>query len=153
MFSANLGQELQSLSKTISGGEMSRFMLALKNIITANDDIQTLIFDEIDAGISGEIGSAVGERIASLAQNKQIICITHLPQVAVMADKFFYISKETIENQTQTKSQVVNNHDIYQFISRMSGGNFESEISFAHAKELKNWADNYKNNLKIHPNA
>ena len=149
MFSANLGQELQSLSKTISGGEMSRFMLALKNIITANDDIQTLIFDEIDAGISGEIGSAVGERIASLAQNKQIICITHLPQVAVMADKYFYISKETIDNQTQTKSQVINPEEVYKFISRMSGGNFESEISVAHARELKNWADDYKNKLNV----
>ena len=147
LFSANKGEALKPLIKTISGGEMSRFMLALKNLIASKEDVQILIFDEIDAGISGAIGSAIAERIARLAKNFQVICITHLPQVAAMGDNYLYVSKSVVENKTETSAKIVDGKEIYHFIAKLSGGNYTSEISIAHGQELKSWADNYKQNL------
>lgn len=147
LFSANLGQDLKPLSKIISGGEMSRFMLALKNIISEDDNKSTLIFDEIDSGISGEIGSAIAEKIAILSKNNQIICITHLPQVCAMADNYIYVYKQVENNETTSLTNVLFGNDIILAISKLSGGDFSSQISFAHAQELKNWATNFKNHI------
>lgn len=147
LFSANLGETLKPIVKTISGGEMSRFMLALKNIIASTDEIETLVFDEIDSGISGEIGSAIAERIAHLSKNFQILCITHLPQVTVMGDQYFYVYKVSDANSTQTKVDILNENTLYPVIAKLSGNKFKTEIALAHAKELKNWANEYKQTI------
>lgn len=144
LFSANPGEGLKSLSKTISGGEMSRFMLALKNIIASTDGVGTLVFDEIDSGISGEIGSAIAERIAHLSKKFQILCITHLPQVSAMADNYFYVYKQTQNNSTETKVNILNEEKIYPYLAQLSGSKDKTEISLAHARELKDRANKFK---------
>ena len=145
LFSANKGQALKPLSQTISGGELSRFMLALQNLVALNDEVNTLVFFFFYSGISGEIGSAIAERIAKLSKNFQVICITHLPQVAVMADKYFYISKKTLQEQTFTFAETLSDSQVYKHIAKLSGGNYQSSASIEHAKELKTWAENFKN--------
>lgn len=147
LFSANLGETLKPIVKTISGGEMSRFMLALKNIIASTDGVETLVFDEIDSGISGEIGSAIAERIAYLSKRFQILCITHLPQVTVMGDNYFYVYKVSDSNSTQTKIDILDESTLYPIIAKLSGNKFKTEIALAHAKELKNWANKYKQTI------
>jgi len=144
LFSANPGESLKSLSKSISGGEMSRFMLALKNIIASTDGVGTLVFDEVDSGISGEIGSAIAERIAHLSKKFQILCITHLPQVSAMADNYFYVYKQIQNNSTETKVHILNEEKIYPYLAQLSGSKDETEISLAHAKELKDRANKFK---------
>ncbi len=147
LFSANAGQELKPLSKIISGGEMSRFMLALKNILADKDGVGTLVFDEVDSGISGIIGNAVAEKLARLSKNFQIICITHLPQVSAMADEYIFVKKETTNNSTETKVENLDGEKIYEHIAQLSGGDYKTEISIAHAKELKNNSEEFKKRL------
>lgn len=149
LFSANLGESLKPLSKTISGGEMSRFMLALKNIIATKDGVETLVFDEIDSGISGEVGSAIAERIALLSKNCQVICITHLPQVTAMGDNYFYVYKVLDNLSTQTLVKTLNEENLYPILAKLSGNKFKTEIALAHAKELKTWANNYKKSIMV----
>lgn len=144
LFSANPGQALKPISKIISGGEMSRFMLALKNITSEAKSTNTLVFDEVDSGISGEVGSAISERIGMLAKNYQILCITHLPQVSAMAKTYIYVSKESQNGKTISNAKILEGEEIFQSIAKLSGGDFASEISLKHAKELKMWADNFK---------
>lgn len=144
LFSANIGESLKPLIKTISGGEMSRFMLALKNIIASNDGVETLVFDEVDSGISGEIGSAIAERVALLSKKFQILCITHLPQVTAMAENYFYVYKMSDENSTQTFVKTLDEENLYPILAKLSGNKFKTEIALAHAKELKSWANDYK---------
>jgi len=98
-FSANVGQEVKNIAKTASGGEMSRIMLALKNIFKGADN-KTLLFDEVDAGISGETGNMIAFKLRNIAQREQIICITHLPQVASAGNNFIKVAKEVVDNQT-----------------------------------------------------
>ena len=144
LFSANAGQELKPLSKIISGGEMSRFMLAMKNILADKDGVETLVFDEVDSGISGVIGNAVAEKLATLSKNFQVICITHLPQVSAMADEYIFVKKETHNNTTETKVEKLLNDKIYEHIAQLSGGDYKTELSIAHAKELKNKSEEFK---------
>ena len=144
LFSANLGQDLKPLSKTISGGEMSRLMLAIKLITADQDAVGTLIFDEIDAGISGEIGSAIAKKIAKIARKYQVICISHLPQVCAMADAFFYVSKNVTGGKTQSKVEILKSPQIEEAIAKLSGGKFDTETSIAHAVELMTWAKEWK---------
>lgn len=147
LFSANLGENLKPLSKTISGGEMSRFMLALKNILADKDGVSTLVFDEVDAGISGIIGNAVAEKLATLSKTFQILCITHLPQVASMADNYIFISKDSVNNLTETKAEILVGDRIIEQISQLTGGANKTEASLAHARELKMNSELYKKNL------
>lgn len=149
MFSANRGQDLKPIGKVISGGEMSRFMLALKNITANNDNINTLIFDEIDSGISGVIGSAIAERIAILSKEYQVLCITHLPQVCAMADAYFNVFKYVENNQTITHVKTLKDDEIFVGIAKLSGGDYKSQTSIKHAIELKTWANNFKKNIII----
>lgn len=136
-FSANKGQQVKALSKTASGGEMSRFMLAIKNIFAEYGNAQTLIFDEIDAGISGETGVVVGEKIAKISRANQVICITHLPQVACYGDNFFYVSKEVQGQSTQTKVKTLEEEGVIYELARMIGGNNVTEVALGNAKELR----------------
>ncbi len=146
LFSANAGENLKSLAKTISGGEMSRFMLALKNIFAGAFETSTLVFDEIDTGISGEIGQKVAERLAMLSKKYQLICITHLCQVSAMADNYIYVAKEVADNKTYTKTKILNNKEIIDYIAVASGAE-PTEVAIKFATELKERAESFKKNI------
>ena len=136
VFSANKGQELKSLSKTASGGELSRFMLAVKNIFLSIGSAETLIFDEIDAGISGETGNIVGQKLHKITDFAQVICITHLPQVACYGDDFYYVSKKEDDKSTQTNVKHLEGDEVIACIARLIAGDNISDIALSHAKEM-----------------
>ena len=138
VFSANKGQELKSLAKTASGGELSRFMLAVKNIFAEIGSAQTLVFDEIDAGISGETGNIVGQKLNNITRYAQVLCITHLPQVASYGDDFFYVSKTEDKTSTLTQIRHLEGDEIIYNLARMIGGDNVSDIALSHAKEMRN---------------
>lgn len=146
LFSANKGEEQKSLAKTISGGEMSRFMLAIKNVINSTDDVSLLIFDEIDSGVSGEIGYKVGQKLYNISKDYQIICITHLAQVTALADNFIHIKKIVEEQKTKSVATYLEDKQILSYLASLFGS-FESEIGLQHAKELLMQAQNYKQTL------
>lgn len=135
-FSANKGQEVKALSKTASGGEMSRFMLAIKNIFAEFGSAETLIFDEIDTGIGGETGVVVGEKISKLSKNNQVICITHLPQVASYCDEMFYVSKKVEGDSTVTNIEKLDENGIIEGLAKMVGGDI-SEVAIKHSQEMR----------------
>ena len=138
LFSSNLGEEVKPLSKVASGGEISRIMLALKNVLANADIIPVMIFDEIDTGISGKAGFAVGEKMAEIAKNKQVICVTHLPSIAAKGNQNYYISKESINDKTSTSVKKLNEEETISEIARIiSGGNI-SEAALIHANEIRN---------------
>jgi len=138
LFSSNLGEEVKPLSKVASGGEISRIMLALKNVLANADIIPVMIFDEIDTGISGKAGFAVGDKMAEIAQSKQVICVTHLPSIAARGNQNYYISKENDGNKTFTSVKRLNEEETISEIARIiSGGNI-SEAALLHAKEIRN---------------
>ncbi len=147
MFSANAGQDVQPLSEIISGGEASRFMLALKNILAENDNIMLMVFDEIDAGISGEMGFKVACKLANISRRHQVISVSHLPQICAMADHNVCVLKEISKNNTFVTADVLNKKDVFEEISRLSGGSQNSEVSLNHAIALKQRCDEYKNTL------
>lgn len=135
VISTNLGEELKPLSKIISGGEMSRIMLAFKTILADVDNIPVLIFDEIDSGISGRTAQIIGERLYDISNNHQIICITHLPQIASMANHHYLIEK--IEKEKNTKTQVfeLNKKNRIKELGRLLGGEL-TDITIKHAEEM-----------------
>lgn len=145
--SPNAGQPLKPLIKIISGGEMSRFMLALKVISNESDDIPTMIFDEIDAGISGITGQVVAKKLAAISRKHQILCVTHLPQIASMADKHFFISKHTEGNSTVTEVVALDENGMISEISRLSGSKGISAQSDSNAGTMKKWSDDFKKSL------
>lgn len=136
-FSANKGQEIKALAKTASGGEMSRVMLAFKTIFAGAGLAQTLIFDEIDTGISGEIGYVVGEKLFALTGNAQVICVTHLAQVASQGDVFYFVSKSDDGKMTFTNVKHLSGEDITLQLARMLGGDDVTEVALAHIKEMR----------------
>ncbi len=146
LFSANVGEEQKSLAKTISGGEMSRFMLAIKNVFANANDVSVLVFDEVDAGVSGEIGYKVGQKLAMLSKRYQIICITHLAQVTALADKHIYISKTVENNQTKSVAKYLNENELLKYLATLFGSK-SSEIALMHSKELLNMSNDYKQSL------
>ncbi len=146
-FSPNRGQPLQPMTKIISGGEMSRFMLALKVVGGEKDDIPTMIFDEIDAGISGITGMTVAQKLQQIALNHQVLCVTHLPQIVAMATEHFYIEKSVNEDRTYTHVNKLDRDGMIGEIARLSSG-LNSDRSVSAAQELKQWCDDYKKSLK-----
>jgi DNA repair protein RecN (Recombination protein N) len=130
----NAGESLLSLSKTASGGEISRLMLAIKSVLAENDNISVLIFDEIDTGIGGLLASEVGKAMYHLSETHQVLCISHLHQIASIADNHFLVYKENVDNRTITFVKKLDYEQKVYEISRMMGGN--SEISLQHAREL-----------------
>ncbi len=146
--SPNAGQPLKPLTKIISGGEQSRLMLALKVISGSSDGIPSLVFDEIDTGISGKIGLEVAKKLAVLSRNHQVLCVTHLPQIAAMADKNFFIEKNAINGETITNVTELSRAATVEEIARLSGGKDISQSAQANAEEMKNWSDKYKTELK-----
>ncbi len=136
MISTNLGEELKPLVKIASGGEMSRIMLAIKNILAEVDEVNTLVFDEIDTGISGKASKTVAEKIKTISKLHQVICITHSPSIAAKGDYNYYISKLIKENKTYTSIKKLNEEETIEEIARISSGEV-TEIAKAHAKELR----------------
>ena len=135
MFSANLGEPQKPLVKVISGGEMSRFMLAVKSIMADNDNIGTMVFDEIDTGISGKMAQVTAEKMAQIAQKHQVLCVTHLPQIAATANTHFFIEKSENGGQTRTSLTLLNDEDRVCEIARLSGGEC-TDAALAHAREM-----------------
>lgn len=134
--SANPGQPLRSLSEIASGGEMSRIMLAFKTVLAQNEHIGTLIFDEIDTGIGGNIVVKVAEKLQLVSRYAQVICVTHSPQIAAKADAHFQIQKHTTEDETITTVQILESEASIHELARMLGG--EEAYQLQHARELKN---------------
>lgn len=137
MISTNPGEDLKPLSKIASGGEMSRIMLAIKAALANKDDIDSLIFDEIDAGISGRTAQMVARKMHSIADTHQIICITHLPQIASMSDTHFLIEKNTNNDKTFTTIRKINEEEIVLELARLLGGNTITDKVIANAGEMR----------------
>lgn len=148
MFSANAGQPEKELSKVISGGELSRFMLAMKKIIANLDGISTMVFDEIDTGISGKIAQIVAEKMADISRDKQVLAITHLPQLASMADSHYLIEKYTQNGKTLTRLMPLSDSSREEEIARLIGGKDYSTYALPHAKEMIEYSLNYKKSVK-----
>ncbi len=140
MISANPGEPLRPLAKIASGGELSRVMLALKTASSGKDEIETVFFDEIDAGISGRTAQKVAEKLAAIAQTKQVICITHLPQIAAMADCHFEISKSAENGKTRTTLQKLTEDEVPRELARMLGGAEITDSVMANAREMRELA-------------
>ncbi|MBQ9795469.1 MAG: DNA repair protein RecN [Clostridia bacterium] len=147
MFSANLGFELKPLNKVVSGGEMSRVMLAYKIVLSSVDDIHTIVFDEIDSGLSGNIATVVAEYMARLSNKKQILAVSHLPQICAMADRNIKVSKSSSNNQTRSQSVVLSGYDLHCEIARLMGVNLD-ETGIQVSSDLKERCNNYKISLK-----
>lgn len=136
LFSANLGEDLKPLQKIVSGGELSRIALALKTITAQKDDIDLMVFDEVDTGVGGKTAQMMAEKIASISLYRQVICITHLPQIAAMADAHFYIKKETKDNKTFTIIDELDYDAKVAEIARMSSGINFTQASLENAQEM-----------------
>lgn len=147
MFSANLGFELKPLNKVVSGGEMSRVMLAYKIVVASVDDISTIIFDEIDSGISGHIAQVVAEYMARLSMKKQILAVSHLPQICAMADRNIKVAKCVVKNTTHTTSSILEGENLLKEIARLMGVS-ENETGLKVSQELKNNNESYKQKLR-----
>ncbi len=137
LISANKGEELKPLSKIASGGEMSRVMLALKTVLAEVDSIETFIFDEIDTGISGRTAQKVAEKMHIVAKKHQLLCITHLPQIAAMADYNYLIEKTVLDEKTRTDIRLLSDSDVYKEIARLIGGSKITEATLKAAEEMK----------------
>ncbi|WP_303720809.1 DNA repair protein RecN [Malonomonas rubra] len=133
---ANPGEPAQPLAKIASGGELSRIMLALKRSAPEGDGVRTLIFDEVDAGIGGEAATAVGEKISRLGEQLQVLCVTHLPQVAAFADRHYQVAKSEAGGRTSTRLQLLDDEAQVEEMARMLGGAHIGERTLEHAREL-----------------
>lgn len=138
LFSSNPGEKVKELSKTASGGEISRIMLSLKNVLANADIIPVMIFDEIDTGISGEAGNAVGEKMLEIAKNKQVICVTHLPSIAAKGECNFFISKNLVNDKMETSVKKLNEDETIREIARIISGGNMSDVAIKHAEEMRN---------------
>ncbi len=146
LISLNPGEKMRPLKEVASGGELSRIMLALKTVFARKDQIDTLIFDEIDAGISGKTAWKVAEKMAALGKEHQIICITHLPQIAAMADTHYLIEKKEADQKTVTTLKMLGREAMVAEIARLLGTDNITDAVLKNAEELKNLADQTKRN-------
>ncbi|MDF2613620.1 MAG: recN [Clostridia bacterium] len=142
----NLGDDMHPLSKIASGGEISRVMLAIKAVLVLGDTIDTVIFDEIDTGISGIAAQKVAEKLAVISGDRQVLCITHLPQIAAMGDEHYLIEKEAVNGKTMTHLKQLNDSKIQEELCRLMGG-FVTPNAMQSAKEIKELADHYKSEI------
>lgn len=136
MLSPNIGEELKPLSKIASGGELSRIMLALKTILARTASVESIIFDEVDSGIGGATAEVVGDKLRSLAEYHQILCITHLPQIACKGDTHFLVAKKIMDKRTQTIISELDPEERVNEIARLLGGKVISPQTIAHAREM-----------------
>ncbi|KRN88675.1 DNA repair protein RecN [Ligilactobacillus ceti] len=138
----NPGELMGPLVKIASGGELSRIMLALKTIFAQQQGITSIIFDEVDTGVSGRVAQSMAEKISQIAQHSQVLCITHLPQVAAIANHHIYIVKEVINGRTETKMQDLNQEERILELARLLSGSKVTELTISHAKEMLKMAQN-----------
>lgn len=148
MISTNPGEPLKSLEKVLSGGELSRIMLALKCVFADKDDIPTLIFDEIDTGISGQVGQRVGEKMYQVSKNHQVLCITHLPQIAILSDHHYFVSKEVKNDKTFTKIKLLSTEEKIHQVAEMLGGDSVTNATLENVREMFNNSNTKKRELK-----
>lgn len=147
LISLNLGESVKPLRKIASGGEISRIMLALKSIISGMDNISTMVFDEIDTGIGGATAIVVGKKLHKISKNCQVVCITHLPQIAAFSDHHYFIDKFEENSRTKIKITKLDNSKQVKELSRMLSGMEESSISIMHAEELLEQTKRMKKDL------
>ena len=143
LISANAGEEPKPLSKIASGGELSRIMLAIKNVLASKDNIQTLIFDEVDTGVSGRAAQKIGIKLKEVSRNRQVLCVTHLAQIACFADNHFLISKSESENKTYTKVENLDKNGRIHELSRIIGGIESTQSALDTAAEMIENAKKY----------
>lgn len=144
LMSANAGEKLGRISKIASGGELARIMLAMKNVLAESEQIGTMVFDEIDTGVSGVAAQRVGEKLSDLARKRQVLCVTHLPQIAAMADTHFSIQKSVADGRTYTDIRLLDRNGREREISRLTGGENISDLTLGSAGEMLDAAERYK---------
>ena len=147
LLSANAGEAPGRISRIASGGELSRIMLALKNVFARRDLVPSMVFDEVDTGVSGVAAQRVGEKLAALSASKQVICITHLPQIATMADRHYLIEKTVSGGKTRTTVQLLDAEGAEREIARLHGGDHITDLTIASAREQLASAAAYKNTI------
>ena len=148
MLSTNLGEPQKELAKIASGGELSRIMLALKKLFAKHDQIPTVIFDEIDTGVSGRVAQAIAEKMYQISLSTQVLCITHLPQVAAMADQHVLIQKEEKKQRTSTQMKYLNEKEKVQELGRMMTGTTLTDTAIEHSEELLELTRDFKLSIK-----
>jgi len=149
LMSANVGENLKPIAKVASGGELSRIMLALKNVLAENDSIMTLIFDEVDTGVSGRAAGKVAEKMSRLSQNCQVLCVTHLAQIAAMSDSHYSVQKEEKDGRTYTNVLTLDREGRKQELARLTGGAHTSAAILEGAEELLREAEEYKSQARL----
>ena len=148
MMSMNPGESVRPLQDVASGGELSRIMLGIKSVMAGKDGVDTLIFDEIDAGISGRTAQKVSEKLSKIATGHQVICITHLAQLASMADSHYEILKQVDGGRTRTSIRRLKEADIVNELARLIGGAELTDKVYESAKEMKKLADERKKEIR-----
>ncbi|MGX7393949.1 DNA repair protein RecN [Carnobacterium mobile] len=146
---ANLGEPLKALVKVASGGELSRMMLAMKTIFSKTQGLTSIIFDEVDTGVSGRVAQAIANKIYMVAMHSQVLCITHLPQVAAMADHHLFISKTEVDERTETHVEPLEEEEKVEEVARMLAGTEITKLTLEHAKELRELAKTQKSKQLI----
>lgn len=144
LMSANVGEDLKPIAKVASGGELARIMLALKNVLAENDDVTTLIFDEVDTGVSGRAAQKVGEKMAAIAKKSQVLCVTHLPQIAALADTHFSVEKGERDQRTFTDVVALDDEKRRGELARLTSGDYITPAAIAGAGELLEAARRFK---------
>ncbi len=144
LMSANVGEELKPIHKIASGGELARIMLALKNVLAEQDHVMTMVFDEVDTGVSGRAAQRVAEKMAKLSRSRQVLCVTHLPQLAAMADTHFSVEKGEEDGRTFTRVAQLDRTQRRAELSRLTGGAEVTETQLRGAEEMLSAAENFK---------
>ncbi|MEA4955587.1 MAG: DNA repair protein RecN [Pseudoflavonifractor sp.] len=147
LMSANVGEDLKPIQKIASGGELARIMLALKNVLAENDDVGTMVFDEVDTGVSGRAAQKVAEKLAQVARHKQVLCVTHLPQLAAMADVQFSVEKREKNGRTFTAVEELDRARRQAELARLTAGDHVTRAALDSAGELLDGAAEYRRNL------
>lgn len=148
LMSANVGEDLKPIAKIASGGELARIMLALKNVLAEQDQVGTLVFDEVDTGVSGRAAQKVAEKLAQVSRYKQVLCVTHLPQLAAMADAHFSVEKGERSGRTFTRVVLMDREQRKAELARLTGGANLTSALLASAGELLDEADTYRQKLR-----
>jgi DNA repair protein RecN (Recombination protein N) len=136
LLSPNPGEELRPLVRIASGGELSRLMLALKSVVRADAAGLTLVFDEVDAGIGGRVAEVVGRKLRALAEKQQVLCVTHLPQIAAFADQHLAVRKQVARGRTETGVDALSDRERVEEVARMLGGETITKTARLHAEEM-----------------
>ena len=147
LMSANAGEDLKPIHKIASGGELARIMLAMKNVLSEQDQVGTMVFDEVDTGVSGRAAQKVAEKMARISRRKQVLCVTHLPQLAAMADTHFSVEKGERDGRTYTRVAQLDRSQRRAELARLTGGSHVTETMLSGAEELLSQAEAYRSKL------